>query len=56
MTLYKDQYPSPNSYNFGSQIKHTSPCQDPYWRGQPIRQGGMRGDIEHDENVDDEEE
>jgi hypothetical protein len=43
---YQMKYSSKEAYNMEDRPKHTSPCMDPYWRSQPIRQGKVRE--EHD--------
>lgn len=52
---FKMPYPGIEAYVFPSGPKHLSPCQDPFWRGQEIRQGNVRDEIEHDEKINFEE-
>ena len=43
---FKMKYPEFKAYNLEGSPVHLSPCMDPYWRSQPIRQGKVRE--EHD--------
>jgi len=53
--IYKMTYPGKESYHFPAGPSHTSPCQDPYWRAQPIRTGNTREEIEHEEKPEEAE-
>ena len=46
---FKIKHPCPEAYNFPAGPSHESPCMSPYWRSQPIRQGKIRDEIEHEE-------
>jgi len=48
MTLYKDTFPPKSAYNMEDRTKHESPCMDPHWIAQPIRQGKAREEIDFD--------
>lgn len=43
---YQRKYPGFETYVLEGSPVHTSPCMDPHWRSQPIRQGKARD--EHD--------
>lgn len=42
------RYPGKEAYHFPVGVSHTSPCMSPCWRNQPIRQGKITIDSEHD--------
>jgi hypothetical protein len=39
---FKMKYPGREAYVFPEGTKHLSPCEDPFWRAQEIRQGNVR--------------
>lgn len=39
---YKIKYPGLDAYHFPTKKSNDSPCMDPVWRSQPIRQGKKR--------------
>lgn len=43
---FKMKYPEFKAYHLPAGPSHESPCMDPFWRSQPIRQGKVRD--EHD--------
>jgi hypothetical protein len=42
------KYPEFKAYNLEGTPVHLSPCMDPYWRSQPIRQGKVRDEHNFD--------
>lgn len=52
---YKMSYPGPESYHFPTGPSHTSPCMSSFWRGQEIRQGDVREEINRDAKLEEEE-
>ena len=53
---FQETVPKKSAYHFPTGPTHESPCMDPYWRSQPIRQGISRDEIEHEEIAEDPEE
>lgn len=52
---FKIQFPGPEGYHFPAGPSHNSPCMDPYWRSQPIRQGKAREEPDFDLKPDEED-
>jgi hypothetical protein len=54
--LFKRMLPGKEAYHFPAGQTHESPCMNPFWRAQPIRQGNVRDldEIFSDEKPNDE--
>jgi hypothetical protein len=51
---FKITYPGLSAYHFPTTPQHLSPCLDPFFRTQPIRQGKQRDEHDFEDKEDNE--